>query len=105
MKLLHITAAIAAMALAAPALAEQPKSPGASEYAPGQKMQDKGSVPGDPGASGYSPGDQMKDKGSVPGDPGASGADSCTSGVPWTAKARSWTSWFSHGETARRRSS
>ena len=28
-----------------------------------------------------------------------------TSGVPWTAKARSWTSWFSHGETARRRSS
>ena len=31
--------------------------------------------------------------------------DNCTSGVPWTAKARSWTSWFSHGETARRRSS
>src|SRR5450759_2013771 len=32
-------------------------------------------------------------------------ADSCTSGVPWTAKARSWTSSFNHGETARRRSS
>lgn len=73
MKLLHITAAIVAITLVAPALAEQPKSPGASQYAPGQTMQDKGSVPGDPGASGYSPGDQMKDKGSVPGDPGASG--------------------------------
>ena len=32
-------------------------------------------------------------------------ADSCTSSVPWTAKARSWIFWFSHGETARRRSS
>ena len=73
MKLLHITAAIVAITLVAPALAEQPKSPGASQYAPGQTMQDKGSVPGDPGASGYSPGDQMKDKGSVSGDPGASG--------------------------------
>ena len=31
--------------------------------------------------------------------------DNCTSGVPWTAKARSWTSWFSRGGTARRRSS
>ena len=29
----------------------------------------------------------------------------CMSGVPWTAKARSWTSSFNHGETARRRSS
>ena len=35
----------------------------------------------------------------------SSTADSCTSGVRWTAKARSWISWFSHGETARRRSS
>jgi putative transposase len=24
-----------------------------------------------------------------------------TSGVPWTAKARSWTSWFNHGETTK----
>jgi transposase-like protein len=31
-------------------------------------------------------------------------ADSCISGVLWTAKARSWTSWFSHGETVRQRS-
>ena len=52
MKLLHITAAIVAITLVAPALAEQPKSPGASQ---GQTMQDKGSVPGDPGASGYKP--------------------------------------------------
>ena len=36
---------------------------------------------------------------------GVSTADSCTSGVPRTAKARSWTSSFNHGETARRRSS
>jgi hypothetical protein len=41
--------------------------------APGQRMQDKGSVPGEPGASGYSPGDRMQDKGSKPGEPGASG--------------------------------
>jgi hypothetical protein len=28
---------------------------------------------------------------------GVSTADSCTSGVPWTAKARSWTSSFNIG--------
>ena len=33
---------------------------------------------------------------------GVSTADSCTSGVPWTAKARFWTSSSSHGETAKR---
>jgi hypothetical protein len=43
------------------------------KMAPGQQMQDKGSVPGQPGASGYAPGQQMKDQGSVPGQPGASG--------------------------------
>jgi alkanesulfonate monooxygenase SsuD/methylene tetrahydromethanopterin reductase-like flavin-dependent oxidoreductase (luciferase family) len=32
-------------------------------------------------------------------------ADRFTSGGPWTARAKSWTSWFSHGATARRRSS
>jgi len=32
-------------------------------------------------------------------------ADIYMSGVPWTAKARSWISSFNHGETARRRSS
>jgi hypothetical protein len=43
------------------------------EHAPGQRMQDKGSVPGHPGASGYAPGQRMQEKGSRPGEPGASG--------------------------------
>jgi hypothetical protein len=42
-------------------------------FAPGQRMQQHGSVPGQPGASGYSPGHQMHRKGSKPGYPGASG--------------------------------
>jgi len=42
-------------------------------YAPGQRMQEHGSMPGQPGASGYSPGHQMQRKGSKPGHPGASG--------------------------------
>jgi hypothetical protein len=42
-------------------------------YAPGQRMQEHGSVAGQPGASGYSPGHQMQRKGSKPGYPGASG--------------------------------
>lgn len=46
---------------------------GAQDSAPGQKMQDKGSVRGQPGASGYAPGQKMQQKGSKPGDPGASG--------------------------------
>jgi hypothetical protein len=46
---------------------------GASDQAPGQKMQDKGSVSGSPGASGYAPGQRMQDKGSVKGTTGASG--------------------------------
>jgi hypothetical protein len=41
--------------------------------APGQRMQQRGSVPGDPGASGYSPGDRMHDRGRRQGSPGASG--------------------------------
>jgi hypothetical protein len=40
---------------------------------PGQRMQQRGSVPGDPGASGYSPGDQRPDRGRRQGSPGASG--------------------------------
>jgi hypothetical protein len=43
------------------------------DRAPGQRMHDKGSVPGEPGASGYSPGNRMQDKGSKPGQLGASG--------------------------------
>jgi hypothetical protein len=46
---------------------------GAQDSAPGQRMQDKGSIPGQPGASGYAPGQQMQKKGSKPGEPGASG--------------------------------
>jgi hypothetical protein len=46
---------------------------GASDNAPGQKMQEKGSLKGSPGASGYAPGQQMQDKGSVKGTTGASG--------------------------------
>ena len=45
----------------------------ASSNAPGQKMQEKGSVKGSPGASGYAPGQQMQEKGSKPGTTGASG--------------------------------
>jgi len=45
----------------------------APSNAPGQRMQQRGSVPGDPGASGYSRGDQMRDRGRRQGSPGASG--------------------------------
>src|SRR5258705_9195574 len=45
----------------------------AKDYAPGQRMQEKGSQPGQPGASGYAPGQRMQDKGSKKGQPGASG--------------------------------
>lgn len=41
--------------------------------APGQQMQEKGSVKGTSGASGYTPGHQMQRKGSVRGTTGASG--------------------------------
>jgi hypothetical protein len=46
---------------------------GASVNAPGQKMQQKGSVRGTTGASGYAPGQRMQSKGSVKGTTGASG--------------------------------
>ena len=45
----------------------------AQNRAPGQQMQDKGSVKGTTGASGYAPGQQMQNKGSVKGTTGASG--------------------------------
>jgi hypothetical protein len=44
-----------------------------NQAAPGQKMQDKGSVKGTTGASGYAPGQKMQKKGSVKGTTGASG--------------------------------
>jgi len=46
---------------------------GSSTKAPGQEMQQKGSVKGSPGASGYAPGQEMQAKGSKKGEPGASG--------------------------------
>ena len=49
------------------------RQPGASSQAPGQQMQEKGSVKGQPGASGYAPGQKMQKSGSVKGQPGASG--------------------------------
>jgi hypothetical protein len=67
---LATTLLIAGTLLAGPTLAY---AQGASDSAPGQKMQDKGSVKGSPGASGYAPGQQMQDKGSAKGTTGASG--------------------------------
>lgn len=46
---------------------------GAQDSAPGQRMQDRGSVPGQPGASGYAPGQKMQQRGSKGREPGASG--------------------------------
>jgi len=69
---LAITAAfILASASAGFAQTSQPNS--ASQNAPGQQMQEKGSVKGTTGASGYAPGQQMQEKGSVKGTTGASG--------------------------------
>ena len=42
------------------------------DRAPGQRMQERGSVPGHPGASGYAPGQRMHERGSKAGEPGAS---------------------------------
>jgi hypothetical protein len=67
---LATTLLVAASLVAGTALAN---AQGASNNAPGQKMQDKGSVKGSPGASGYAPGQMMQEKGSVRGTTGASG--------------------------------
>jgi hypothetical protein len=63
------TVAIASILLTGTALAGD----NASSKAPGQRMQEKGSVKGTTGASGYAPGQRMQDKGSVKGTTGASG--------------------------------
>jgi hypothetical protein len=44
------------------------------DSAPGQKMQDHGSVSGQPGASGFTPEHRMQEKGSRAGAPGTSGS-------------------------------
>lgn len=63
---LGIITAASLMTTTIPATAQQ-------KTAPGQQMQDKGSVKGTNGASGYAPGQKMQDKGSVKGTTGASG--------------------------------
>jgi hypothetical protein len=65
-----VSLAAAALFIATAAQAQTSGSPNA---APGQRMQDHGSVPGQPGASGYAPGQQMQQRGSKAGEPGASG--------------------------------
>jgi len=67
MKLATAVVVISAIAMGS-AFAVEPK-----DKAPGQQMQDKGSVKGTTGASGYAPGQKMQDKGSVKGTTGASG--------------------------------
>jgi hypothetical protein len=69
-KLISLAAAGLLLATTAHAQNSTPNS-----TAPGQRMQDRGSVPvpGQPGASGYAPGQQMQQKGSRSGEPGASG--------------------------------
>lgn len=62
---------------------------GASGKAPGQEMQERGSVKGSPGASGYAPGQEMQNKGSVKGTTGAAGyAPGQTTGSNSTSRDR-----------------
>ncbi|MBX9934777.1 MAG: hypothetical protein K2Y56_25240 [Methylobacterium sp.] len=55
---------------------------GAKSNAPGQQMQDKGSLKGSPGASGYAPGQEKKSDttGSTSGHSGSTDMKSGTSG-------------------------
>lgn len=69
MKLTIIALSAAALIASSPAVFAQ----GVSSKAPGQEMQQKGSVKGSPGASGYAPGQVMHAKGSKRGTEGASG--------------------------------
>jgi hypothetical protein len=68
MKLTIIALSAAALIASSPAVFAQ----GVSSKAPGQEMQQKGSVKG-PGASGRAPGQEMHAKGSKRGTEGASG--------------------------------
>jgi hypothetical protein len=65
MKKILLATALAGL-VAGPALAQQ-------SAAPGQRMQEQGSVKGTTGASGYAPGQQMHKRGSVKHTAGASG--------------------------------
>lgn len=60
MKRLTLAAAAIGLFIGSAGLAlAQDRDRGMSEGAPGQKMQEHGSVPGSPGASGYAPGHRM----------------------------------------------
>ena len=69
MKLTVVALSAAALIASAPSVFAQ----GSSAKAPGQEMQEKGSVKGTSGASGYAPGQEMHAKGSKRGTEGASG--------------------------------
>ena len=71
MRKLSIVAAVAGLLISTTALGYAQSS--TQDHAPGQRMQDRGSVPGHPGASGYAPGQRMHERGSKAGEPGASG--------------------------------
>jgi hypothetical protein len=62
MNKLAIGVSAAALLLGSAAMAAD-SDRGRSEAAPGQQMQEKGSVPGHPGASGYAPGHDRDDLG------------------------------------------
>jgi hypothetical protein len=68
---LSIVAAVAGLLIGTTALGYAQSS--TQDHAPGQRMQERGSVPGHPGASGYAPGQRMHERGSKAGQPGASG--------------------------------
>src|SRR6266550_5510537 len=69
-----IVAAAAGVLIGTTALAHaQSSGQRMPDSAPGQRMQDKSSVPSHPGASGYAPGQRMHERGSKAGHPGASG--------------------------------
>jgi hypothetical protein len=62
---------------------------GSSAKAPGQEMQQKGSVRGSPGASGYAPGQEIHAKGASTGPEGASRyAPGQTSGLSPTSTTK-----------------
>jgi hypothetical protein len=71
MSKLLIVAAAAGLLIGMTALGYAQSS--TQDRAAGQRMQDRGSLPGHPAASGYAPGHEMQEKGSRPGHPGASG--------------------------------
>jgi hypothetical protein len=82
MRKLSIVAAVAGLLISTTALgyaqsSTQDRAPSARLRASsthyGQRMQERGSVPGHPGASGYAPGQRMHERGSKAGGPGASG--------------------------------